>query len=137
MAYLEPQWAINRAYILRIRCILGDIRLWVCDPSSRRVERLSTSSCLVSLPRLSPSLDPGLSPGHQHLSLMLDTTSASPTCVSDLLLSLQHMTSISPRAVSGGSLNIYRYQRRSLCLTHTNVEKAIAAQALGIREVGP
>ena len=30
----------NAPLYLSIRCILGDIRLWVGDPSSRRVERL-------------------------------------------------------------------------------------------------
>ena len=30
----------ERSWAIRTRCILGDIRLWVGDPSSRRVERL-------------------------------------------------------------------------------------------------
>ena len=44
----ETRFAATRIY-LSIRCILCDIQLWVGDPSSRRVARLSTSSCLVSL----------------------------------------------------------------------------------------
>ena len=50
---------------LSIRCILGDLRLWVGDPSSRRVERLSTSSCLVSLSKPEP-LNPGNPGGANH-----------------------------------------------------------------------
>ena len=48
-------------------CILGDIRLWVGDPS--------TSSCLVSLPHFSqPTLSPSIP---THASLQLTTA----TCV--------------------------------------------------------
>ena len=46
-----PEWRAHlKAHDLSIRCMLGDKRLWVGDPSSRRIERLSTCSCRVSLP---------------------------------------------------------------------------------------
>jgi len=50
-----PLSTSSREVLLNLsrRCILGDVRLWVVDPSSRRVEGLSTSSCPVSLPHLS------------------------------------------------------------------------------------
>ena len=54
---MPTKWTQERIHVsnkepwenFSIRCIL--IRLWLGDPSSRRVERLSTSSCVVSPPR--------------------------------------------------------------------------------------